>query len=153
MTRLPGGPGESPGFLLWQVTLGWRRAITQALAPLELTHVQFVLLACTWWLNEQAQAPNQQDVAAQAGADVKMASEVLRKLEARGLLERVQDSKDGRAKTVRVTSEGVELAREAIEIVEQADADFLGTHSSALARLLRQMSPSPARAAHSATSS
>ena len=86
MTRFPGGPGESPGFLLWHVTLGWQRAITQALAPLELTHVQFVLLACSWWLNEQGQGPNQQEVAAQAGVDVKMASEVLRKLETRGLI-------------------------------------------------------------------
>ena len=81
MTRFAGGPGESPGFLLWHVTLRWQRAIAEALAPFQLTHVQFVLLACTWWLNEQGQTPNQQEVAAQAGTDVKMTSEVLRRLE------------------------------------------------------------------------
>jgi DNA-binding MarR family transcriptional regulator len=139
MTRFPGGPGESPGFLLWHVTLGWQRAITQALAPLGLTHVQFVLLACTWWLNEQGRIPNQHEVASQAGTDVKMTSEVLRKLESRRLLERSPDTTDARAKTLSVTDEGRSLARRAVEIVEQADADFLGAHSSALGRVLRQI--------------
>jgi hypothetical protein len=41
-------PNESPGFLLWHARLRWQRDIAQALAPLDLTHVQFVLLACTW---------------------------------------------------------------------------------------------------------
>jgi hypothetical protein len=50
-------PSESPGFLLWHATLRWQRGIAQALAPLDLTHVQFVLLACTWWLNEEGQHP------------------------------------------------------------------------------------------------
>ncbi len=52
MTRYPDGPAGSPGFLLWHVTLQWQRAIATALQLLHLTHVQFVLLACTWWLRE-----------------------------------------------------------------------------------------------------
>jgi hypothetical protein len=31
----------------------WQREITAALAPLGLTHVQFVLLAAAWWLNSR----------------------------------------------------------------------------------------------------
>jgi hypothetical protein len=42
---VPLAPDKSPGFLLWQVTLRWQRKVTIALAPLDLTHVQFVLLA------------------------------------------------------------------------------------------------------------
>jgi len=42
-------PEQSPGFLLWHVTLGWQRDVTASLKPLGLTHVQFVLLATTWW--------------------------------------------------------------------------------------------------------
>ena len=56
MSRFPEGPATSPGFLLWRLTLCWQRAITSALAPVGLTHVQFVLLACTWWLTEQGAA-------------------------------------------------------------------------------------------------
>lgn len=53
MTR-PTRPQDSPGFLLWRSTLRWQRTIIAALRPLELTHVQFVLLASTWWLTEQS---------------------------------------------------------------------------------------------------
>jgi hypothetical protein len=43
---MPLHPNDSPGFLLWHATLRWQRGVARALKPLELTHVQFVLLAC-----------------------------------------------------------------------------------------------------------
>ena len=58
------------------------------LTPLSLTHVQFVLLSCAWWMNDHALVPNQLELARQAGTDVKMTSQVVRKLKAKGLLER-----------------------------------------------------------------
>lgn len=121
---MPLNPGESPGFLLWHATLRWQREIAAALAPLDLTHVQFVLLACAWWLNNQGEHPNQLALARQAGTDVKMASQVLRALEAKGLIEREVDPADTRAKRLRVTSAGAELAPRAIAAVELADARF-----------------------------
>ncbi|MEU6866060.1 MarR family transcriptional regulator [Streptomyces sp. NPDC046876] len=117
-------PAESPGFLLWHATLRWQRGIAAALAPLDLTHVQFVLLACTWWLNEQGEQPNQLAVARQAGTDVKMASQVLRTLEAKGLIRREVDPADTRAKRLRVTDAGAGLAPRAIAAVEEADTRF-----------------------------
>lgn len=139
MTRFAGGPAESAGFLLWHVTLRWQRAITAALAPLELTHVQFVLLACTYWLTEQGHTPNQLSVAAQAGTDAKMTSQVLRKLERRGLVERRTDERDTRAKTLSVTELGKALAVQAIGVVEDADARFFAACPPALATALRQL--------------
>ncbi|MEV7419376.1 MarR family winged helix-turn-helix transcriptional regulator [Streptomyces sp. NPDC089919] len=120
-------PGESPGFLLWHATLRWQREVTAALAPLGLTHVQFVLLACTWWLNSEGGHPNQQAVARQAGTDVKMTSQVLRTLEAKGLLARETDPSDTRAKRLRVTEEGAALAPRAIAAVEAVDAAFFAS--------------------------
>lgn len=136
VTRFAGGPGESPGFLLWHLTLQWQRELTAALAPLGLTHVQFVLLACAHWLNQQGGAPNQLAVAAQAGTDVKMTSQVLGKLEQRGLIQRRTDQHDTRAKTVTVTRRGRVLAARAIAVVEEADADFFAGRSPSLARAL-----------------
>ncbi|MFC9289311.1 MarR family winged helix-turn-helix transcriptional regulator, partial [Streptomyces sp. NPDC057052] len=101
-------PGDSPGFLLWHATLRWQRDIAAALGPLDLTHVQFVLLACTWWLNGRGEHPNQLAVARQAGTDVKMTSQVLRALEAKGLIQREVDPADTRAKRLRVTDAGAE---------------------------------------------
>lgn len=117
-------PGESPGFLLWHATLRWQRGITAALGPLDLTHVQFVLLACTWWLNGQGEHPNQQTLAKQAGTDVKMTSQVVRTLEQKGLVAREVDPADTRAKRLRVTEAGAELAPQAIAAVEQVDTEF-----------------------------
>jgi DNA-binding MarR family transcriptional regulator len=118
------GPDESPGFLLWHTTLRWQRDVAAALAPLDLTHVQFVLLASAWWLNRREERPNQLALARYAGTDVKMTSQVLRKLEAKGLLEREVDPSDTRARRLRVTDRGAELARRAVEAVEAADAAF-----------------------------
>jgi len=121
---MPLSPGESPGFLLWHATLRWQRDIGAALTPLGLTHVQFVLLACTWWLNTQGEHPNQLALARQAGTDVKMTSQVLRALETKGLIEREVDPDDTRAKRLRATTAGAELAPRAIAAVEQTDARF-----------------------------
>jgi len=121
---VPLDPEESPGFVLWHVTLRWQREITAALAPLGLTHVQFVLLASAWWLNSRGDEPNQLSLARQAGTDVKMTSEVLRKLEAKGLVVRTVDVADTRAKKIRVTERGGELAMAAVTAVEGVDAAF-----------------------------
>ena len=117
-------PDDSPGFLLWHVTLRWQRDIAAALAPLDLTHVQFVLLATTWWLNSHGEDPNQLTLARQAGTDVKMTSQVLRKLETKGLIRRDVDTTDTRAKRLHVTDRGATLAAQAIAAVESADARF-----------------------------
>jgi DNA-binding MarR family transcriptional regulator len=121
---VPLDPEDSPGFLLWHVTLRWQRTMVAALAPLDLTHVQFVLLATTWWLNSRGEDPNQLGLARQAGTDGKMTSEVLRKLEAKGLIVRTVDTADTRARRLRVTSLGAELAVRALAVVETADAGF-----------------------------
>jgi DNA-binding MarR family transcriptional regulator len=133
-------PDESPGFLLWHVTLAWQRDMAAALTPLGLTHVQFVLLASTWWLNSQGEAPNQLGVARHAGTDVKMTSEVLRRLETKGLIRREVDPADTRAKRLQVTDRGAELAVRALDAVETADAAFFALAPD-LAALLGMLRP------------
>jgi DNA-binding MarR family transcriptional regulator len=117
-------PSESPGFLLWHATLRWQRGVAAALAPLDLTHVQFVLLACIWWLNEQGEQPTQVRLAAQAGTDIKMTSQVLKTLEKKGLVERAIDQADTRARRLRVTRGATRLIPRAIAVVEAVDAEF-----------------------------
>lgn len=129
VTRFADGPAASPGFVLWHATLAWQRALGAVLAPLELTHVQFVLLACTWWLSEHGEVPNQLTLARQAGTDIKMTSQVVRKLEAKGLIEREIDPADTRARRLRPTPAGVRLAQRAITAVEDADERFFGVEA------------------------
>lgn len=146
MTRFPGGPADSPGFLLWHATLDWQRQINAVLAPLDLTHVQFVLLACAWWLDQRGETPNQQALARQAGTDVKMTSQVLRTLEGKGLLQRQVDPTDSRARQLRPTAAGAELARRAVAAVETVDAQAFGDAAPDLLDVLRRLPSAPATA-------
>jgi DNA-binding MarR family transcriptional regulator len=127
-------PEQSPGFLLWHVTLRWQRDVSAALQPLGLTHVQFVLLATAWWLNRQGEQPSQVELATAAGTDVKMASQVIRALEAKGLLTRETHAADTRVRRLVVTDAGAALAPRAIETVEAVDQALLGRLSSTSGR-------------------
>jgi DNA-binding MarR family transcriptional regulator len=146
-----GGPDYSPGFWLWHATLRWQREIAAVLAPLDLTHVQFVLLSCAWWLNDRGQVPNQLALARQAGTDVKMTSEVVRKLEAKRLVVRETDPRDTRARRIRITPDGERVARQAIAVVERADQVFFqaaagsaeGLDTDQIAALLRRLAEAP----------
>jgi DNA-binding MarR family transcriptional regulator len=120
-----GGPEQSPGFLLWRTTLSWQRRIRVALAPHGLTHVQFVLLTSLWWLEDhEPERPTQARLAEQAGTAPMMTSQVLRKLEGRGLLERVPDPDDTRARRLHLTGTGRDLIGAALADVEREDGDY-----------------------------
>lgn len=120
-----GGPQESPGFLLWQVSMSWQRAQRDALATLDLTHPQFVLLACAAWLaGATGEPPSQAALAAQANVDVMMTSQVVRTLEAKGLVRRAPDPADARALRVTLTAAGKGALAKAMPLVEDVDADF-----------------------------
>lgn len=115
---------ESPGFLLWHATLRWQRGIAAALQPLGLTHAQFVLLAVAWWANAHGESPTQLALAAQAGTDVNMTSQVVRALERKALMRREPDPADARAKRLHVTKAGAALAERAVSVVEAVDEEF-----------------------------
>jgi len=117
---------DSAGLLLWRATLAWQREIRTALAPHDLTHVQFVLLTTAWWLARDGVPPTQAEVAAHAGTDAMMTSQVLRKLVARGLVERAGDERDARVRRVRPTSAGEAVLGPALTDVEAVDARFFG---------------------------
>jgi len=130
------GPDESPGYLLWTLSNAWQRAIRAALAPHDLTHVQFVLLAClTWWESTGRPAPTQRALADRAGADVMMASQVLRTLEKANLIARSPHPEDTRALTISLTEQGRVRAQAAFPSVEAADRAFFTANRKNFQRL------------------
>ena len=111
-----------------------------ALAPHDLTHVQFVLLASLWWLSEHADAPpTQRELADQAGTDPMMTSQVLRKLEARALVTREPDERDTRARRLRLTPAGARILTGALADVEAADTAYFGALGSGQAAFTRAL--------------
>ncbi len=118
------GPDDSPGFLMWQATMAWQRVLREALAPLDLTHPQFVVLACLGWIESEEGQVTQARIAQVAKLDPMMTSQIVRMLESKGWLERNDHPKDGRAFLLRPTRLGRALIRKAIPAVEAADANF-----------------------------
>ena len=131
----------SPGLLLWQVTNRWQAAQRAALAPLGLTHVQFVLLASATWLAARDEPVTQRALADHAATDPMMTSQVVRALQQKGLIERTRHPSDGRAVALRPTAAGAELANRAIVVVEDTDATFFAALSdpSALVGMLLRL--------------
>lgn len=125
----------SPGFLLWRVTNQWQALMRRTLAPFDLTHVQFVLLAWLTWKAEDG-GTTQIDLARSARTDPMMVSQVLRSLESKGLVRRQADPTDARARRATATAAGVETARAANGAVEAADAEFFGASLTARLPLL-----------------
>jgi DNA-binding MarR family transcriptional regulator len=130
-------PDESPGYLLWQISNLWQRKMNQALDTLDLTHVQFVLLAALYWLSMSNKSVTQIDIAEHAKVDKMVTSNVLRTLQKKGLLTRAEHETDTRAKSVVMTEAGKKLLTEAIKLVEQIDEEFfskLGKKQDAFAK-------------------
>ena len=134
-TRLA-GPAESPGFLLWKVSNAWQRRQRAALKPLGLTHSQFVLLATATWFGA-TETLTQARLAELAGIDVMTTSQVVRALEEAGLMERREHPDDPRAKSIRVTARGRELAQKGVVVVEETDAAFFEVLGERTARLVQ----------------
>lgn len=123
---------QSVGFMFWQVTNLWQKTIGQGLEPLNLTHVQYVILANLAWLSKmQKEEITQVMIANNAQIDVMMTSKVIRALIAKKLISRRQSKADSRAYSISLTQAGEKKISQAIPIVEQIDEAFfvrLGTN-------------------------
>jgi DNA-binding MarR family transcriptional regulator len=134
-SRLP-GPQDSPGFLLWKVSNAWQRRQRSALKPFGLTHAQFVLLAAATWFGSE-ETLTQVRLSGLSGVDVMTTSQIVRTLEAAGLMARAEHPNDPRAKAIVVTAAGKAKARKAIVAVEQADEKFFEPVEAQSVQLLR----------------
>ncbi len=117
---------ESPGFLLWQISTRWRRAIEATLKPLGLTHPQFVVLATTGWLTRTGEKASQAEIGRQAAIDPNTTSQILRGLQAKRLIKRPHTT-DERSKHPTLTALGAKRLAKALPAVERADAAFFAS--------------------------
>lgn len=116
--------------------MAWQRQLKQSLDPLGITLTRFVLLAGVQWLT-RADAPcTQKELATYANTDPMMTSKVLRTLQGKGIVARSEDTRDSRAKTIRLTPAGQALRQEAMKRVEQADARFFQPLGQRITQLL-----------------
>lgn len=121
---------ESPGYLLWKVSMQWRTKIEETLKALDLTHPQFVVLATTGWLTRKNEKISQIDISRAAGLDPNTTSQILGSLEGKKLIKRVR-SLNERSKSPHLTAIGFEKLAKALPAVEQADKFFFDVLNSA----------------------
>lgn len=119
-------PKDSPGFLLWQVTMVWQRQIKKVLEPYAITHPQFVIMATVMWFTLHDHEITQVLIASWSKLDKMTVSKSLKDLVARGLMNRIEHETDTRAKNVTLTAQGKKMMRTLVPIVEGIDADFFG---------------------------
>jgi DNA-binding MarR family transcriptional regulator len=135
-------PRESAGYLLWQVTHLWQRQVESVLSELEITHLQFVLLAGIGWLTRDGTLPTQVQLAEFCKIHVLPISQVVRKLEDKKLIKRATHPSDPRAKVLRLTPTGESVLSQAVPLIEQLDAAFFGAcNQAALLTELKQLHP------------
>jgi DNA-binding MarR family transcriptional regulator len=74
-------------------------------------------------------------LASMTRTDVMMTSQVLRKLESRGLVKRKAHETDSRAKKIVITKKGIDAVEEGIRVVEDVDSEFFEPISKDLDKL------------------
>jgi DNA-binding MarR family transcriptional regulator len=128
-----------PGFMLWQITNGWQRAVRSALAPTGLTYVQVVLLAGLRDRLSEGAPISQAALAHALGADPMMTSQVLRTLEQAGLVTRALNKADTRSRLLSLTETGRTKLAAALPLVEEVDTEFFDVLGRREERFLKAM--------------
>ncbi|WP_284748714.1 MarR family winged helix-turn-helix transcriptional regulator [Amycolatopsis sp. RTGN1] len=141
---------STPGHLVWRLSMKWRVAVDRALAPVGLTHAQYVFLSSLFGLERAGTTPSQRELADHTGLEALYVSKLARSLDADGLVERTRDTADTRTIRLALTERGRDVVEPAIATV----ADLLdrllaplggrdGDRTAALARELTLLLNTP----------
>ena len=123
------------GYRLWQVHYLWHKHFERELRAVNLTHLQYVLLAATNFLIREGEVPSQIRLATFTKVEKMMVSKTLRVLERRGYLTRKPHPGDRRANRIQLTAAGVRLLKRTLSISAAAHAGFFKTLGSDWKRL------------------
>jgi len=140
-----GAPENAVGFVLWRVLHRYVRQMDLALAPLELTHLQFETLIQAAWLGRSSEQVTQAELARFGDIHPMQISHMLKTLEDKGLVTRVSSRSDKRVKCVKITASGLGALRRGLPVVIDVQRRFFGEEGrvggsflTALSRLDRE---------------
>lgn len=121
-----GAPENAVGFVLWRIVHRYQREIDRALAPLNLTHLQFTVLVLAAWLGRAGEAVAQSEMAQFGDIHPMQVSHMLKALKEKRLVERTKSLSDARAKHVKITAAGVATLHSALPIVNEVQRRLFG---------------------------
>ncbi len=117
-------PDHQIGFLFTQVFFLKQRLINAALKELNLTYIQFAILAGTYDLGAAGETVTQQTLATKRRLDKAMVSTVVKVLVERELMVRQVHPSDKRAYVLTLTAKGIQKAVRGKEIARKTDQAF-----------------------------
>lgn len=135
-------PDEQAGYLLTQAAFLRQRVVNAALKELDVTYIQFVILAGTYELTAEGKVVTQQTISTERRLDKAMVSNVIKTLISKRLLIRKVHPEDKRAYTLSLTKAGTEKAIKGRMIASETDESFFRgidkkTLSESLSRILK----------------
>ena len=132
----------STGVFFIKVYNNWHRRIKSSLDKLSITHPQYVALASLNYLSVKKSKVRQVDISNLSDMDAMTISDILKLLKKKKLVERKNSILDNRAKVVYLTTKGLQIKKQATEIVKQIDLEFfgkLGSENKMFLSLLKQL--------------
>lgn len=121
-----GAPEHAVGFVMWRVVHRYQREIDRALAPLDLTHLQFTTLALVAWLGRDGTSATQAELARFGDIHPMQVSHMLRTLEEKGFVERERGETDSRTKRIAITTPGLATLRRAMPVAIEVQQRLFG---------------------------
>jgi MarR family transcriptional regulator, organic hydroperoxide resistance regulator len=138
------------GFLVWRLSMRWRVAMDRVLAPLGLTHAQYVVLATLYGMSRGGARPSQRELADLTGLDPVYVSKLARALERDGFVTRSVKAADPRAVELALTDHGGAAVQEGIKAVYEMRDRLTrplggndGTRTAELAQMICQLLDTP----------
>ena len=132
-----GDPCEDIGYLLWRISKFWQRSKFRILDEYNLTVPQMEILGAIYHMSIQKMNISQIVLSQQTEIDPMTTSTILKNLEKKGLISRMESKVDTRARVAEITEEGRALFIKAVTKVktEQEEA-FKGIDKKAMTKQL-----------------
>ncbi|MDR5835719.1 MarR family winged helix-turn-helix transcriptional regulator [Caballeronia sp. LZ034LL] len=135
-----GAPERAIGFVLWRMFHRYQRAIDRAMAPLDLTHLQFTVLTLIAWATRNGEEVSQAELSRTSDIHKMQLSQILKTLEAKGWVQRVSSSVDVRMKNVQLTRTGLTRVRKALPLAIDVQRRLFGDEGMPEGDLLKTFS-------------
>ncbi|WP_211681774.1 MarR family winged helix-turn-helix transcriptional regulator [Neokomagataea anthophila] len=122
--------------MIGRIARRWRQMIDARLQPYGVTDATWLPLL---ELDKAVEPMHQKDIAASLGVDNSAVVRVLNTLEQRGLVQRVPDNRDRRARAVSLTAEGRQRVSEIYRLSAQMEEELLAGVTAEELRVTRKV--------------
>jgi DNA-binding MarR family transcriptional regulator len=133
------GPENSVGFWIWRLSLTYQRQAEATLGRLGLTHLQFLILVLTGWLESSAAPVRQSDIVAISGVQAAQVSLMVKSLKVKNLITQRRSEDDTRVRHIALTATGIGLLAKAAPAMAALQEELFppGAETDALLSMMK----------------